>query len=130
MKQGVVAVILRGGRFLVIRRAPDVRLPGYWAPPSGKIEPGETQAQAVAREIREEVGLDVVPIEKVWECPTDDGVYTLHWWTAESPSGDLTLQASEVSDAKWVDAEEYFALSPLFDGDREFVTEIWPKLRR
>jgi 8-oxo-dGTP diphosphatase len=101
---------------------------GHWTPPSGRIEPGETQAQAVAREMREELGLDVEPLAKVWECPTDDGLYTLHWWTARAPGGELRLDPGEVSAARWVSAEEYLALDPIFEGDREFVANVLPEL--
>lgn len=129
MKDAIVAVILRGGRFVAIRRGPAVVRPGYWAPPSGRVEPGETQAHAVAREMAEELGLDVRPLAKVWECPTDDGQYTLHWWTA-FPDGEraFTLQAGEVSEARWVTGAEFLALAPTFEADREFVETILPGL--
>jgi 8-oxo-dGTP diphosphatase len=56
--QAVVPILRKDGRVLVIRRGPDVILPGYWCPPSGRVEPGETQEQAVRRELAEELGLD------------------------------------------------------------------------
>src|SRR5262245_43958473 len=99
MKDAIVGVVLRGGRFVAIRRGPDVVFSGYWAPPSGRLEPGETQPEAVAREMAEEIGLEVVPLAKVWECPTEDGNYTLHWWSAR-PVDDRALvpQPGEVSE--------------------------------
>ena len=48
--KGVYAPECGGGRMLVIRRGPDSMLPGYWSPPSGRIEPGESQHEAVIRE--------------------------------------------------------------------------------
>ena len=123
-----MAVILRDGKFLAIERAPSVPRPGYWTPPSGSIEPGETQAQAVAREVAEEVGLAVAPIAKVWECPTDDGHYTLHWWTARPRSSELRLDPAEVSAARWVTPAEFLALERTFEGDREFVANVLPEL--
>ena len=124
----MVGVILRDRKLLVIQRGPAVSFAGHWAPPSGRIEPGETQAEAVAREMREELGLEVEPLAKVWECPTDDGLYTLHWWTARAPSSELRLDPAEVSAARWVSPEEYLALNPIFEGDREFVATILPDL--
>jgi 8-oxo-dGTP pyrophosphatase MutT (NUDIX family) len=126
VKQAVVAVIVHGGKFLAIERGRAVPRPGYWAPPSGSIEPGESQADAVAREVAEEVGLAVTPLAKVWECPTDDGLYTLHWWTAQPRSLDLRLQRGEVSAARWVTPAEFLALEPTFAGDREFVESVLP----
>lgn len=127
--EAIVAVLVRDDRVLVIRRGPEAALSDYWAPLSGRIEPGESQQDAVVREVREEVGLRVVPLAKVWECDTDDGKYVLHWWTAEiASSGMLTLHPGEVAEARWVTAEEYLQLEPTFDGDHAFFTDVLPAI--
>ena len=87
MEKAVVAVVRRDGRYLVIRRGPGVIWPGYWTPLSGRVERGEAQEATVAREVAEEVGLHARPIAKVWECPTEDGRFLLHWWIAEAGPG-------------------------------------------
>lgn len=129
MQDAVVAVLRRDGRYLVIRRAASVILPGYWAPLSGRVEVGETQEQAVVREISEEVGLDARPVAKVWECPTDDGAFRLHWWIAEAAPGKLRLQAGEVSEAIWIRAEDFGRLVPTFAADAEFFRDVVPTLK-
>jgi 8-oxo-dGTP diphosphatase len=54
------AVIVRGdGRVLLAQRPEGKAYAGYWEFPGGKLEPGETPAQALARELREELGLVV-----------------------------------------------------------------------
>lgn len=128
--EGVVVILRRpNGRFLVIRRGPEASNSGYWAPMSGRIEPGETQEQTVVREVREELGIAVTPDRKVWECPTDDGKYLLHWWTADAPADDrLTPDPGEVSETRWVTAAEYFDLEPTFAGDHAFFARILPGL--
>ena len=128
MREGVVALIRRSARALVILRAPGVRLPGYWAPLSGKIEPGESQEHAVVREVGEEVGLEVEAIAKVWECKSDDGVFLLHWWAVAEVGGKLTPDAREVSEIRWVSAEEFLALEPTFAADRDFFGRVFPTL--
>jgi 8-oxo-dGTP pyrophosphatase MutT (NUDIX family) len=45
VREGVVAVIRRAERLLVIKRGATVPMPGYWSPLSGKIERGETQGE-------------------------------------------------------------------------------------
>jgi len=128
VKEGVVILIQRGERFLVIERGPEAALSGYWAPPSGKVEPGEAHARTAQREALEEVGLRVRPVREVWTCPTDDGVYRLHWWLVEAPFVDLVLHPGEVADARWVTPAEFLELEPLFEGDREFFRDVLPTL--
>ncbi len=55
-----VGVILNQDRqILIARRAVDSHQGGLWEFPGGKVEPGETLAQALSRELREELGIDV-----------------------------------------------------------------------
>ena len=103
-------------------------LSGYWSPPSGRIEPGETQQQTVVREMREELGLIVRPLAKIWQCTTDDGSFLLHWWCVEEDGGELRLDPGEASAARWVNAAEFFELEPTFRGDHAFFEQVLPTL--
>ncbi len=124
----VVPVVRKADRVLVIKRGPGVIRPGYWCPPSGRIEPGETQEAAVVREVAEELGLTATPVRKVWECPTDGGDFTLHWWLVDVDTDELRLDPGEVSDARWVTADEFLEMEPTFEGDREFFVRVLPAL--
>ena len=53
------AVVEKEGKFLLAQRGPGDRLAGKWEFPGGKIEPGETPEGCLAREIREELGIEV-----------------------------------------------------------------------
>lgn len=53
----VAAVIVRDGRYLVTRRQQGTHLAGYWEFPGGKVDAGETEAVALAREIDEELAV-------------------------------------------------------------------------
>ena len=128
MREAIVAVIRRHGRVLVIRRGPASTFAGHWSPPTGRLEPGETQEQALVREMREELGIEVLPLAKVWESLTDNGVFRLHWWTAAEEGLELKLDPAEVSEARWVSAPEFLALQPTFAGGREFFRKVLPRL--
>ncbi|MEN9225145.1 MAG: A/G-specific adenine glycosylase [Thermostichus sp. DRC_bins_24] len=72
-KQIAVAVVLRGQEILIDRRLETSMLSGLWEFPGGKIEPGETAAECVVREVKEEIGID---IEVVTELATIEHAYT------------------------------------------------------
>jgi 8-oxo-dGTP diphosphatase len=55
----VAAVIERDGRFLAARRTEPAALAGRWEFPGGKVEPGETEEDALIRECREELGVEI-----------------------------------------------------------------------
>lgn len=59
-------VVDDAGQVLVTRRRPDQHMGGRWEFPGGKLEPGEAPADALARELREEIGA-VVEVGRAWE---------------------------------------------------------------
>lgn len=60
-----VAIILAEGRMLILRRGEEQMLGGLWEFPGGKLEVGETAAEAVVREVKEETGLDVSNVREI-----------------------------------------------------------------
>jgi 8-oxo-dGTP pyrophosphatase MutT (NUDIX family) len=128
VEEAVVAVIRRGARVLMVQRGRRSTFPGYWQPVSGRLERGESQAEAVVREAREEVGLEVQPLRKVWECPADGADFRLHWWLAESLTGEVIPDPDEIGDARWLTPEEIRRLPDTFAGDREFYERVLPTL--
>ena len=117
LPDAIVAVVRSGPFVLMIRRGPSGPDPGYWAPPSGKVEPGERQEAADIREVKEEVGVRIRPVRKVWECVSAGGTHTLHWWLADAEDHELRPDRREVSDARWVTVQEIATLEPTFPGD-------------
>ena len=105
---GVGAVVLDGGRVLLIRRG-HAPLKGQWSLPGGGVEIGETLEQAIAREVLEETGLEVEvgPIVEVLDriSRDDDGRVEHHFVLIDfvaRPSGGLLRSASDAEDAAWV----------------------------
>lgn len=123
MVEGVVAVVQRDGRFLMIQRAEGILAGGAWCFVGGAIEPGEPQHDAVVREFREEVGGSVRAIRKVWEVTRGEKL-RLHWWLAQLLNEEFALNPAEVQAMRWCTREEIAALPNVLDTNRAFLAAI------
>ncbi|HSA49915.1 MAG TPA: (deoxy)nucleoside triphosphate pyrophosphohydrolase [Yinghuangia sp.] len=97
----VGAAILHGGRVLAARRSAPPHLAGGWEFPGGKLEPGETEGEALVRECREELGVSVRPVSRLpgaW--PLNPG-YVLHLWHAELLGGE-PRPLEDHSELRWL----------------------------
>jgi 8-oxo-dGTP diphosphatase len=96
----------REGRVLLVQRAKDPGK-GLWTVPGGRLEPRETLAQAVAREVREETGLvvEVGALACVVERMGDDFHFVILDYLARVIGGELAA-ASDASAAKFVTDDE------------------------
>ncbi len=121
---GVVAVVERAGRYLLIRRAAGVVAPGAWCFVGGAVEPGETQAAAAVREFREEVGGEIRPVRSLWEYVRPDGRLRLHYWEAELIGGPLRANPAEVAEIGWYTAAEIEALPDVLASNIAFVRAL------
>ena len=121
-RHGVVAVVVREGRFLVIRRSEQVVAPGAFCFPGGGIEPGETEEAALVRELREELDLLVRPIRLVWRSVTPWNV-SLAWWLSEF-EGQPTCNPAEVASLHWHTADELAALPKLLESNHHFLAAV------
>lgn len=110
------------GRLLVVRR----RNPpgaGRWTVPGGRVEPGERLADAVAREVAEETGLEVEigRVVGVFEILTDE----LHAVSIDHrvrPVGGTLRAGDDASDARWMSRSELRSV-PVSDGLLEFLDD-------
>ncbi len=123
-RQGVVAVVVRDGKFLMIRRAAGILAGGAWCFVGGGIEPDESQATAVEREFVEEIGGRIRAVKKIWEFTRPDGGLVLHWWLADLLSDDFVANPHEVQDFRWCSLEEIRALDWVLESNHRFLDEM------
>lgn len=124
VQEGIVVVVARAGRLLMIRRAAHIFAGGAWCFVGGGIEPGENQSAAAVREFREEVGGAVQPVRKIWEYDRPDGRLKLHWWLCELGDGELSPNANEVAEVRWCSPAEIIRLPELLDSNRAFMARL------
>ena len=79
------AIIERDGRFLITKRQKGAHLEGFWEFPGGKCERGETLAECVARELREELDAEISVGEETLTTRHDYPAYSveLHFLTCD-----------------------------------------------
>lgn len=124
----IAIVLIEHGRMLLARRADTVPRPGVWSPPTGWIERGESAAQAVERETREELGIEARALRELWRCRSDDGRILIAWWLIERGAGALRPTPREIAELRFVDADEYFRLTPTFLQHHGFFASVLPRL--
>ena len=99
------AVIERDGAFLVTRRPSGVHLEGYWEFPGGKIEPGESLAKALAREIAEELDTPIAVGRELFTVTHTypDRIVELHFLACELKGEPRAVLGQEM---RWIAREQ------------------------
>ena len=121
MQVVVGAAILRAGQLLAAQRSRPAALAGYWELPGGKVEPGEDERAALARECREDLGVAVAVGDRVGpEVPISDGM-VLRTWSATILSG--TPYAHEHAALRWLTAAEISEL-PWLPADAPLIPHL------
>ena len=123
-RRGVVAVIVRDQQFLVIHRSQHVAAPGMICFPGGGIEPGESEQQALIRELREELNVDVQPTQHLWRSTTPWNVALSWWLTALDADQRIEPNPAEVAAIQWVSMAEMERLPTLLESNRHFLTAL------
>ncbi|WP_058046053.1 (deoxy)nucleoside triphosphate pyrophosphohydrolase [Streptomyces roseifaciens] len=124
----VGAALFDGGRLLAARRSAPPELAGRWELPGGKLEPGESAEQALVRELREELGVEAEPLERVaGEWPLRPP-YVLHVWTARLLAGEAR-PLQDHDELRWLAPDELDEVDWL-DQDRPAVALAAGLLRR
>ena len=102
----VAAVVERNGRYLITQRRPNAVLPMLWEFPGGKVEQGETDSEALRRELLERLGVASEVGEWISDTVWDYEHYRVELTLYEcSASGDLECLA--VHAYRWVTSDEF-----------------------
>ncbi|MCG7292888.1 (deoxy)nucleoside triphosphate pyrophosphohydrolase [Corynebacterium afermentans] len=107
----VGAALIDEDRVFAARRGPGKAMAGYWEFPGGKIEPGESPEHALARELNEELKIDVSVGEFLVTATHDTGsaVIKLSTYLCDLTAGTPVL--TEHSESRWVPAAELGVLT-------------------
>lgn len=110
----VSAAIMLDDRYLITQRMKKAVLPDLWEFPGGKVEEGESDAEALRREVRYRVGVEVQVKEQISKVSRDytDYVLDLHLYRCTIVEGEP--EAKSVQDLAWVTSDQFssFTFAP------------------
>jgi 8-oxo-dGTP diphosphatase len=102
----VGGMIERDGRYLIAQRQPRAIFPLLWEFPGGKVEPGETDEDALARELREKLGIGVAVLERAVHVEHAYEGYDIDFCVYRCLQSDGEIQHLGVHDHRWVFPQE------------------------
>ena len=119
----VAAALIDRGRVLIAERPAGKHMAGWWEFPGGKVGAGETDSQALVRELREELGIDAEPHAEIMTLTHDypDRVVDLVLFRASVRSGEP--QGLDGQQLKWVDCGA-LASERMLEADRPFIAAL------
>lgn len=128
----VVAVIEDEGERVVLTRRAIAPFEGLWVMPGGKIDLGEPIVRAVHREVREEIGIEVVVggLLDVFEHLTpgpDNDHFVVLYYRCKPVGRDFVVNPVEVAEARWVPRAELPGYH-LAQGTRYVLGKLFPEV--
>ncbi len=120
----VAAEVEEDGRFLITQRRAHATFPLFWEFPSGKVEPGESDAVALQRELMERLGVHVTVGERTMFVKQDHDDYVLDFNVYQcSLTQDEPLRSLKVNDWRWVHPQEMESY-PFPPADAESIRRL------
>jgi 8-oxo-dGTP diphosphatase len=122
----VAGALISGSLLLVAQRARPPELAGLWELPGGKVAAGESDAGALARELHEELGVEVTVGPRIGADVALTGTMMLRAYRVTQTGG--ALHPNDHRALRWVGADELDGL-PWVPADRAWVGELTFLLR-
>jgi NAD+ diphosphatase len=122
----VITVVERGDEILLARNA-NFPLP-FYSTLAGFVEPGESLEEAVAREIHEEVGIDVSDVTYFGSQPWPFPNSLMVGFTAAYAGGEIVIDETEIADAQWFRKDDLPQIPPRLSIARALID--WAVARR
>lgn len=121
-------ICINNGKVLIIKQ-----MQGFYGFPKGHVEIGETEVETAIRETKEETNIDVVVDENlrfslsyIVNNNIDKEVV---YFVAKPLNSSITIQESELLDAKWIDIEDVESII-TFDNLRNLWNEVLKKIKK
>jgi 8-oxo-dGTP diphosphatase len=122
----VAAAIITDGRVLACERSAPPEVAGRWEFPGGKVEPGETDEQALARECVEELGVRVEVGDRIGpDVPLAHGRAVLRVFAVQLVGGDVPRNLEHTA-MRWLSADQLDTV-PWLPADKPIVA-VLPQL--
>jgi 8-oxo-dGTP diphosphatase len=122
----VAGALIERGSLLVAQRSRPPELAGLWELPGGKAGPGEGDAAALVRELREELGIDVTVGARLGDDVALSATATLRAYRVTRTAG--TLQPIDHRALRWVSTDDLDALAWV-PADRAWLDDLAKALR-
>lgn len=119
LSPAVIMLVRDGDRLLLGRHAG--LAPGMYSTLAGFVEPGESLEEAVAREVREETGVEVRGVRYFGSQPWPFPNSLMIGFTAEYAGGELAVDRAELEDAAWFEPDALPSVPPKLSIARQLI---------
>ncbi|GGW27785.1 (deoxy)nucleoside triphosphate pyrophosphohydrolase [Arenibacter certesii] len=123
MIEVVCAIIVKDDKILIAQRSEEMKLPLKWEFPGGKLNEGEDEEQAIIREIKEELNVEIIPLKRLSSNIHDYGSFKIKLtaYLCDFIGGEIVLL--EHKDFKFVKSEDLIN-HDFAEADIPFIEEL------